>query len=213
MYLSACRCFIELKIYPPNSPLAPDEQPPLPAPYVPPENPEGDELVQIPPVEEALGLAAPKPDDEIPEWSLYDLNRSMRLLRSTDLAHVQRAITALHVKWWHCSAHRMRSLLATAGLPEDVLKHIKPVIDACRICRQWQRPGDKSIASSIVVQKLGECIQIDLLFVLEYIVLHILDEATRFSVCRCIPDKTAESILEGLSESWIAVFGGVAGWN
>ncbi len=87
-------------------------------------------------------------EDEVPEWSLYGLNRSLRLLRSANLNHVIRASEALHIKWWHFSAHRMRSLLATAGLPEAVFQNVKPVVDSCRICIQWKQPGDKSIASS-----------------------------------------------------------------
>jgi hypothetical protein len=122
----------------------------------------------------------------LPEWSLHDLNRSMKLLRTGNVPMTIRALRALHLRWWHCSAHRMRSLLASAGLGEEILKHIKDVVDGCRICRQWKRPGDKALATAKVVSKLGECIQCDLLFVFDFIVLHVLDEATRFSVCRTI---------------------------
>ena len=50
------------------------------------------------------------------DWSVWDLGRSMQLLRSRNSAVVRRTLRMLHIRWWHASAKRMYDILNSTGV-------------------------------------------------------------------------------------------------
>ena len=71
----------------------------------------------------------------------------------------------------------------------------------------WHRPSNRPIANSNVVTKFNEVVQIDLLFVEDLIILHIIDEAIRFTMCELIPNKQTTTIIDGVTNAWFRHFG------
>ena len=140
------------------------------------------------------GTGAGEPDadelqvEELPkeavDWTSFDLGRALRSLRSTDLKVITRTLRSLHIRWWHASTARMVGILRAAGLSKQVLDAVKPVHDTCRICRQWSKPGARAIATLRLSTAFNECVQCDLLFVSTLIILHLVDEASRWSMCK-----------------------------
>ena len=57
---------------------------------------------------------------------------------------------------------------------------MREVVDKCRSCRNWTRPGPKSIASSRLSTRFNEAVQ-DLLFHKRHTILHMIDECTRWT--------------------------------
>ena len=169
-----------------------------------PEAPEyGEELVEVPPLgEQALAAAEPPPD-----WSSFDLGRSLRQLRSTSPALINRALRMLHLRWFHCSAEKMHSLLKTAGVPTQVLQQVHAVCETCRVCRMWKRPGDRAVTSMRTSSAFGEAVQVDLLFVESNIILHMIDEATRFTMAVVIKTKQPQDLISAMTNSWFRLFG------
>ena len=76
---------------------------------------------------------------------------------------------------------------------------IASICDTCRVCRQWKRPTDRAVNSTRVSFAFNNAMQCDLLFVMEHIILHMVDEATRFSMATLLNGKTASDILSGLA--------------
>jgi len=53
----------------------------------------------------------------------------------------------------------------------------------------------------------GDTLQIDLFFLQDTTYLLMIDEATRFKMCRVLPGQDSEHIMEALMKSWIYLFG------
>ena len=127
----------------------------------------------------------------VPDWSSWDLGKALRVLRGSSTPMHVRTIRQLHLRWWHCPAARLQALLCAAGLPPEIVKLAQSVVDTCRVCRLWQRPGDKAIASSRLSLEFNASVQCDLLFWGEVVVLHMCDECTRFSMAQRVSGKKA----------------------
>ena len=50
-------------------------------------------------------------------------------------------------------------------------------------------------------------VQVDLLFVEDLILLHIIDEAIRFTMCELIPNKQTTTIIDAVTNTWFKHFG------
>jgi Reverse transcriptase (RNA-dependent DNA polymerase)/Integrase core domain len=169
----------------------------------------GQEEPEVPMVDAAAENhpAEPLGEDGGPEWSSWDLGRCMRGLRHENMMIRSQVLRKLHIKWWHASTEKMRRLLETAGVESATLKLISAVVDTCKICRQWKRPGHKAVATTRMTSNFNQLVQIDLLFIGDLTILHALDEATRWTVTSLLPSKDAKTITRAFTEAWIRVFG------
>ena len=114
--------------------------------------------------------------DTGPEWTQWDMGRALQALRSANPGVVQRTLRKLHVRLWHAPAQRLRDLLSAAGLPNSVVNAAQDVLDTCRSCREWERRGRKPVASLF-----NEGVQIDLLFMEDGVVAHLICLCIRFA--------------------------------
>ena len=153
---------------------------------------------------EEIGEDIPVPE---PDWTSWDLGRVLRALRSDVPGQKTRALRKLHTRWFHCSSTRMINMLRAAGVDKQTLDAIPGVVDTCKACRLWKRPTNKPVTGSRISTRFNECVQIDILFLADGIVLHAIDEATRFTLAGLIPDKTPASIQEWLMTNWVRYFG------
>ena len=117
----------------------------------------------------------------LPDWTRFDIQISLRNLRSWNPAVIRKELRKLHLRWWHAKEPKMRELLQAAGLDKARLDFIKPVVDACRECRAWQRPGHSILPSVSLPTKFNENGECDLLFYKRHIAYHIIDCAIRLS--------------------------------
>ena len=53
----------------------------------------------------------------------------------------------------------------------------------------------------------GEAVQVDLLFVESHIILHMIDEATRFTMATVIKTKQPQDLISAMNNSWFRLFG------
>lgn len=141
------------------------------------------------------------------DWSSWDLGTALRTLRTGSPAAITKTLRKLHIRWWHCGAERLESLLKTAGLPREVWELAKPVVETCRVCRTWARPGHRSQATMRLSTSFNSVIQVDLLFIETLVVLHVIDEAIRWSAGMVIGGKTPSHILPALALCWFKVYG------
>ena len=68
---------------------------------------------RVVPVKREIETQAATPGED---WSVWDLGRSMQLLRSQNEAVVRRTLRMLHLRWWYASAKRMHDILNSTGV-------------------------------------------------------------------------------------------------
>ena len=153
--------------------------------------------------------AVPAADAIMPvaDWSSWDLGKALRQLGGTNNSHIVRTLRQLHLRWWHAPAARMLALLTSAGLPQTVLSLVKSVCDTCRVCRLWHRPGDKAVATLRLSQEFNQAVQCDLLFWGQAVILHLIDECTRWSSAQVILSKKVCDMLPAIVSPWFRFFG------
>ena len=85
-----------------------------------------------------------------------------------------------------------------------MIQEYKEVVDTCKICRPWTRPGHRATSNTRVCNAFNGQIEVDLLFWDKRILLHIIDCCIRWTACKIIPDKQTSTILDAIDEYWIA---------
>ena len=100
-------------------------------------------------------------------------------------------------------------LLLHAGAPKEALRLIPAIVDTCRSCRLWARPGPRSITASIsrMAQSFNELVQWDILFHRDLAISHMVDEATRWCTASVLPSKSAASIITAITRDWLRPHG------
>ena len=120
---------------------------------------------------------------------------------------VQRELRKMHLRWWHASEPRMRTILQAAGLDESRLKMIKSVVDTCRECRAWQRPGKNVTTSVNLYENFNHTTESDLFFWKDFIAWHQICKCIRFSAATEITNKRKETLLQAYRTSWVQQYG------
>ena len=162
----------------------------------------------LPPAINPQPAIGAEPDIDIqPEWSSFDLGSSLRALRSDNVGHQNKALRRLHLRWFHASTARMTGLLRAAGVSAGVLQRISATVDSCKICRMWKAPGRKTTTTSSLADKFNEVIQVDLLFVEEFVILHLIDESIRWTTTSLLADRQASTIIKAITTVWLKIFG------
>ncbi len=76
-----------------------------------------------------------------PDWTNFDIGRSMALLRNGNEEQRRVCLQRLHRRWYHATPAQMKGLLERAGVPAEALALIEPICKGCRICRLFEKPG------------------------------------------------------------------------
>jgi len=156
----------------------------------------------------STGGAQTEPDAaEETTWSRFDLGRSLKLLHDINEGTVRRTLRLLHIRFWHAPAKRMTELLKQGGAPQKALNMVASVVDTCRACRNWTRPGPRSMTRTTLATHFNELVQWDIVFIREDMLSHCVDEAIRLTRVAVMPDKTAESVTSAITRSWIRQYG------
>ena len=105
----------------------------------------------------------------------------------------------------------MKKILRSAGMPEEIVEQVSQVVHTCRICRRWERHSPKSQVSMRLADRFNEAVQFDLIEYTEdgaeYYIIHLLDEATRFSTADIVSGKDVGELLDAFYFLWIRTFG------
>ena len=155
----------------------------------------------------AASADANAPPEDPDRWTSFDLGRALQDLRSIREGVVRRALRKLHIRWFHASAQCMKTLLTAAGVSPEIMVLVQQIVDTCDICRNWTRPGPRTVTSATVTTRFNEEIQVDLLFYRDKIILHMIDRTTRFTVARRIASKHLDNVVEGVMSHWVGMFG------
>ena len=151
-------------------------------------------------VERAAGEA-------IPDWSSFDISRSLRTLRTGTSAQVERELRKLHLRWWHASRVHMERILRCASVPAAVYERVAGIVQTCRECRAWASTGPDPTPTVELTTAQNEIVEGDLIFYRQYIAWHMMDRADRWHAGVQVEDKHMNTLLEALTVAWISIFG------
>ena len=101
----------------------------------------------------------------------------------------------------------MEKVLRAAGLPARILSMIPQVVETCRECRAWQRPGPAITSAVDLVVKQNDTVQADILFYKIHLVWHMVDVADRWHAAVEITGKTTKEICDAIATSWVSIYG------
>ena len=99
------------------------------------------------------------------DWSNFDINKVVRLFRTTRVGAIRLSLRKLHTRWWHASEHTMKRFLERVGVSQKVLDLIPEIVQTCRVCREWAKPGPSNACSVELPDTFNQQVECDLLFV------------------------------------------------
>eukprot|EP00972_Heterocapsa_arctica_P114422 16442375-Heterocapsa_arctica.AAC.1 len=84
---------------------------------------------------------------------------------------------------------------------------VQTIVDTFRVCRSWSSVAPRSIATATLATMFNQEVEFDLLFWETFIVLHLCDIATRFTMAVIVDNRMTDSIINAIVCSWFRVFG------
>ena len=141
------------------------------------------------------------------DWTSFDVNYSLRMLRTGTEAQQRREIKNLHIRWWHATRVQMERVLNAAGVPREVLEMVPDVVDTCRECRAWQRPKQEPAPSVELTMKQNDQVQGDIMFYKQHLIWHMVDRAERWQAAIEVPNKTTGALCDAITKCWIQIHG------
>ena len=114
----------------------------------------------------------------------------------------------LHQQFGHCNSKRLIKLLQKSDFHEKkFFEIIEKCEETCEICQMSRRAPTRPVVALGRASHFNDSVAIDLKFFDKKIVLHMIDEFTRYSRCIVIRNKEAETVVGGIIQGWISIFG------
>ena len=93
------------------------------------------------------------------------------------------------------------------GVSQKVLDLIPEVVQTCKVCREWAKPGPSNACSVELPDTFNQQVECDLLFVHKNIIFHMLDRCTRWHAATLTPNKEDESLITAIDTIWTGIHG------
>lgn len=115
----------------------------------------------------------------------------------------------LHLQFCHPTADRLIDLIKKAGtFDQRVFDAINNVTSRCDICIRSKRAPLRPAVGLPLATQFNETVALDLKHRgSDGYILHIIDHLTRYSAACLIKDKKKETIIRGVMDHWIKIFG------
>ena len=117
-------------------------------------------------------------------------------------------VKSLHKKFIHPPADKLKKLIKESGIDDkDILSAVDKISKDCETCKIFKATPPRPSVSFPLASVFNEVVALDLKFVDQEIILHMIDHATRFSQACVITNKKKQTIVQALLDNWIAIFG------
>ena len=102
----------------------------------------------------------------------------------------------------------MIKLIHDAGtVDKEIDDIIQEVSSTCDVCKRFKKPPLHPVVGFPLASTLNETVAMDLKTIDGRLVLHMIDHATRFSAACVVRNKEKETIVRGILEYWVRIFG------
>ena len=134
----------------------------------------------------------------------------MRLPSTTFYTAAQ--LSKLHLQVAHPSALKLYNLLPRAGLEaavKDTLKCLNEIVARCEPCQRIRNPPLRfRVTMGHENVQFNARVFLDIVFLDVRPVLHLVDEANRFSATKFLPKMTPEGVWHAVVMCWTSIYMG-----
>ena len=125
-----------------------------------------------------------------------------------NMSHEQIALK-LHRQFSHQPSERLIKLLEKSHYRNEELNtKIEEISKDCYICKKYRKLSmPKPVLSMPVATKFNDVVVMDIKYIKEEPVLHLVDCLTRYSAATVILNKKVDTTISSIFKNWIAVFG------
>ena len=135
-----------------------------------------------------------------------DTSEGIRILLCKEKKDRRKVALKLHQQFAHAPSKRTISLVKDANVEDhELFKSIIDAEDNCHICKRYKRPQSKPTVGFSLAKDFNETVSMDLKTYNGFLILHIIDHATRFSTAAVIRSKEKEEIIDKIFKHWVAL--------
>ena len=117
-------------------------------------------------------------------------------------------VRSLHKKFIHPPAEKLKKLIKESGIDDKgILSAVDQISNECDTCKIFKSSPPRPSVSFPLASVFNEVVALDLKFIDQEIILHMIDHATRYSQAAVIPNKKKQTVVQALLDNWIAIFG------
>ena len=117
-------------------------------------------------------------------------------------------VKSLHKKFIHPPAEKLKKLIKESGIDDKtIMSAVDQISNECSTCKIFKATPPRPSVSFPLASVFNEVVALDLKFIDQQIILHMIDHATRFSQACVITNKKKQTIVQALLDNWIAIFG------
>ena len=135
---------------------------------------------------------------------------SKKFDRSNDAERLQIA-KKIHKQFGNPKSYKLKSLYSDAGVVDKkFLNMFDTIEDECDICIRYKKAPLRPIVGFTLAKEFNDVVAIDLKQWSHTPTIwfcHMIDLATRYSVCVVVRKKDSKTILHAILTSWISIFG------
>ena len=142
--------------------------------------------------------------------SLESLPTVLRILNEGNDTERVKMLTNLHKRLYHRKADELRTILRRSGLPTRLLALCEEAVEACELCRRWQKIHAKPTVKLNLSKRFNHMVYGDLIFVGEptqYIFLVLVDDCIRWTGVSYVEFKDFTSLEKAFRQNWVSRFG------
>ena len=130
---------------------------------------------------------------------------------NADKAEHYKIAVKVHKQFVHPRHQKLKSLFSTAGVSDpDFFESLEKIEKECETCQKFQRGPLRPVVGFSMAKEFNEVVALDLKqwsFSPNIWFCHMIDLATRYSVCVVIHNKKKETIINAIMSRWISIFG------
>ena len=120
----------------------------------------------------------------------------------------EKKIHKLHKQFAHPKAQKLKELIRNSGVSDKKIEEIVDnVSNNCDTCKRFRRPPLRPVVNFPLASEFNEVVALDIKFIDQQPILHLIDHATRYSMACRLRNKRAETVVENTLNLWIRVFG------
>lgn len=131
---------------------------------------------------------------------------------SSNVLFTRLELKKLHNRFAHPSVTALINLLKRSGLdemPSETRRMLEDIARKCKECEKYApKPAIFKVSMPEDTIEFNHEIEVDLFFIHNKPILHIIDRGTRYSVARFISSQSAEYVWNVIVDAWVTVFTG-----
>lgn len=143
----------------------------------------------------------------IPIMTGKHYNQGMSIMLCHKLEKRDKALK-LHQVFGHAGKEKIYNMYKEAkGEDHELRKELEELEKTCDVCLSMKRPYPRPRSCLPLSSNVNEVVAMDIKFINQKPVLHLIDTFSRFSACCFLRNKSAEAVVEAIFRIWISVIG------